>query len=363
MTGCVHRNVQRYLVGIIGVAAPSEVITAICALMDFQYHVQAYHISNTDIHLISASLNEFHANKHAILEHGGCRGKGNKIIDNWYIPKLELMQSIVPSIKCVGATIQWTADTTEHAHVSEIKTPARSTNNNNYDPQICCYLDCAEKCRVFELATSLCEQQAMQDQRGFSDDGRSEEEKLDASDGTSDEDDVPRPLGGVRPAGLARPVTDYFTIAACLSSTETGSTPFPLHSFIAGSAAVNLSYSPSLRRISIDKAARMFGLPDLRAALADFLQHETLHGADFVHPIGGQRRASMYSNLLFTELQVWYKIHLQNKPIHGNTNVLPAQTVFCSPPSGNTWSAGCYNVAILNVDGHSKWPESGLQGT
>ena len=239
-------SIQHYLVGIIGIATPSEVITAIHALMDFQYHVQAYHISNTDIHLISASLDEFHANKHAILEHGRRQGKGNKIINNWYIPKLELMQSIVPSIKCVGATIQWTADTTEHAHVSKIKTPARSTTNNNYDPQICCYLDCTEKCRAFELATSLCEQQAMQDQCGFVDDGRSEEEKLDASNGTSDEDDPPCPLGGIRPAGLVCPVTNYFTITARLSSTETGSTPFPLHSFIAGSAVVNLSYSPSL---------------------------------------------------------------------------------------------------------------------
>ena len=52
----------------------------------------------------------------------------------------------------------------------------------------------------------------------------------------------------------------------------------------------------------------MFGLPDLWAALADFLQCETLHGADFVHPIGGQRHALMYSNLPFMELQVWYKI-------------------------------------------------------
>ena len=255
VTGRVHHDVQCYLVGIIGVAALSEVIAAILALMDFWYRVQAYHISNTDIHLISASLDEFHANKHAILEHGGHQGKGNKIIDNWYIPKLELMQSIAPSIKCVWATIQWTMDTTEHAHVSKIKTPARSTNNNNYDPQICHYLDRAEKCRVFELATSLHEQQAMQDQRGFLDDGRSEEEKSDASDGTSDEDDVPRPLGGVRPAGLAHPVTNYFTIATRLSSTETGSTPFPLRSFIAGSAAVNLSYSPSLRQISINEAA------------------------------------------------------------------------------------------------------------
>ncbi|KAG2071298.1 hypothetical protein BDR04DRAFT_1117707 [Suillus decipiens] len=68
-----------------------------------------------------------------------------KPINNWFILKLKLMQSITASSCKVGALIQWSTDTTEHAHISEIKDPAWHTNNNNYDPQICCHLDCQEK--------------------------------------------------------------------------------------------------------------------------------------------------------------------------------------------------------------------------
>ena len=37
--------------------------------------------------------------------------------ESWTIPKLELLQSIIPSICLSGAVIQWSADITEHAHV------------------------------------------------------------------------------------------------------------------------------------------------------------------------------------------------------------------------------------------------------
>ncbi|KAG2056177.1 hypothetical protein BDR06DRAFT_859357, partial [Suillus hirtellus] len=51
------------------------------------------------------------------------------VLDNWYIPKLELMQSVMPSIHLVGSLMQWSADTTEHAHITLIKDPADSTHH------------------------------------------------------------------------------------------------------------------------------------------------------------------------------------------------------------------------------------------
>ena len=65
------------------------------------------------------------------------------------------MQSIVPSILRAGVPIQWSADLTEHAHIEQIKDPARGSNNNNYDPQICRQLDWLEKCRNFNIAMTL----------------------------------------------------------------------------------------------------------------------------------------------------------------------------------------------------------------
>ncbi|KIJ59337.1 hypothetical protein HYDPIDRAFT_100872, partial [Hydnomerulius pinastri MD-312] len=68
VTGRVHRDIQRYIVGIITGIPSSQFVTVICALMDFQYRVQAYHIDDDDLRLISSALATFHANKQSILD-------------------------------------------------------------------------------------------------------------------------------------------------------------------------------------------------------------------------------------------------------------------------------------------------------
>jgi hypothetical protein len=123
--------------------------------MDFRYLAQAQHISDTGCAKIQAALALFHQHKQAILDAGAHRGKKGKPIDNWHIPKLELLQSIIPSIRNCGALIQWSADVTEQAHITEIKMPSRATNNQCYEAQIVHHLDHAEKCHWFDLATSL----------------------------------------------------------------------------------------------------------------------------------------------------------------------------------------------------------------
>jgi hypothetical protein len=45
----------------------------------------------------------------------------------------------------------------EHTHITEIKNPSDSSNNQHYESQICHYLDQANKCHQFDLATVICE--------------------------------------------------------------------------------------------------------------------------------------------------------------------------------------------------------------
>ena len=121
------------------------------------------------------------------------------------------MQSMVPSISRVGVAIQWSADITEHAHIDLIKDPVRTSNNNNYDPQICHHLDRLEKCRNFDLALSL----------------KNPELRLDSAD-TSDE---PNDEIVTDPAVASRPVTDYFSRSLRLaSSMALNSIPLSHHS-------------------------------------------------------------------------------------------------------------------------------------
>ncbi|KAG2055947.1 hypothetical protein BDR06DRAFT_858599, partial [Suillus hirtellus] len=154
VTGRVHRDVQRYIIGLIAGTAPRHFVTAIRALMDVRYMAQSPSPNDNLLTSIDQLLLVFHQNKDVIMTLGARMGT-KKPINNWFIPKLELMQSITASTRKVGALIQWSADATEHAHISEIKDPTRHTNNNDYDPQICRHLDRLEKLRCFEIATTL----------------------------------------------------------------------------------------------------------------------------------------------------------------------------------------------------------------
>jgi hypothetical protein len=127
--------------------------------MDFCYLSQAPEIDGIICKKIDAALFEFHNHKSAIMDAKVCVGKGNCPIENWYIPKLELMQSIAVNIKTNGTAINWSADHTEHVHIKVIKVPTKSGNNQNYELQICHHLNRTDKCHHFDLATAICDTQ------------------------------------------------------------------------------------------------------------------------------------------------------------------------------------------------------------
>ena len=106
--------------------------------------MQASTFTAHSVDRVARALQEFHNHKDTIIRHGAQ--------DNWELPKLELLQSVVPGIRQSRAPMQWTADVTEHAHVDEIKVPARTGNNQNYYNQIACHLDRLDKCFRFDLA-------------------------------------------------------------------------------------------------------------------------------------------------------------------------------------------------------------------
>ena len=137
VTGREHRDIESVLIGVIADAAPTGFVTALRALMDFRYLAQARHIDSNTIQDISSKLAEFHQHKQTILDLGARVGKGGKKMIHFEIPKLELLQSVTESIPWTAATIQWSADPTERAHITEIKVPVKSCNNKAFSPQIC----------------------------------------------------------------------------------------------------------------------------------------------------------------------------------------------------------------------------------
>ncbi|KAI6021901.1 hypothetical protein BKA83DRAFT_4126600 [Pisolithus microcarpus] len=273
--GRTQRDVQRYLVVVIAGSAHANVVAAVRALMEFRYLAQAPAITEEGCEKIAAALAEFHRYKHAIIDGGLHRGdQSGLVLEHWEIPKLELLQSVVPSIPQVGSVLQWSADTMEHAHIEVVKDPASRTNNKDYSSQICHHLDRVEKCRMFD--TAVCLRGATV--AGFSssaierDEDRSDREVGYAAD---DADEAGEAVLNDLWAPKQLP-SDFFNIAAKhVASTALSSSP--LCTFTRGSTAFHLNLCPSLRHLSVDSAAEKFAIPDLRSALGDFL---ALHSCD-----------------------------------------------------------------------------------
>lgn len=375
VTGREHRDIQRYIVGLIADATPRRFIIAIRSLMDFRYLAQSPIIDETILHDISSALQDFHEHKQAILDAGARVGQKNKPINHFYIPKLELLQSVVSNIRFNGVAIQWSADATEHAHITEVKDPARSGNNQDYDSQICRYLDRSDKCRRFDLATSIREARVHFGRKPDDDDDHDDDDDIDHVVVDDDDDDnqmdvqfvdttsslIPmiKPVSKILGAG--RLASNYFEEAEGLRRGEDPHAPLPYRTFSCGRTAFHFTRDPSMKRMAVDDVANMFQLKDLRGALADFVSGLPTEG-DGPYTIGGRRSARAHQeDLPFQLLQVWWRVRIQTKSFHDpEDNLLPITLNVC-PPSED-WPLGRYDAVLVNTDDQYSWPRSGLTG-
>ncbi|KAJ7435753.1 hypothetical protein FB451DRAFT_1344717 [Mycena latifolia] len=362
VTGREHRDIQRYLVAIIAGAEGISrgMLIAIRALHDFRYHGQAPEIDEAVLNKMDQALKLFHEHKHAILKAGVRKGKKGPI-DNWCIPKLEFLQSVVPSIRANGVPIQWSADVTEHAHIPLVKEPASHSNNQKYEPQICCHLDRRDKVSRFDLATS------MQRARIELDDGISNEEE-----GSFYEEDEDRPtlvsttselLENIEPVarlGASRKLSNYFTCSAQLLRGDFPNAPRPFRTFVSTQRNVSfhLTRDPVGPQLSIHDASKTYQLPDLEPALLAYLQRGSSR-KDF--KLGGQRPGLSNATLGFQKVQTWHRVRLQSKAFHNPAQILIPETINALPPTA-TWALGRADAVIINTDADFTWPQSGLQG-
>ncbi|KAI6117936.1 hypothetical protein F5141DRAFT_1000280, partial [Pisolithus sp. B1] len=64
----LHWEVQWYIMGIVAGSIPQEALSTIWALTDFCYCSQALKLTDADITKLTASLQEFHHSKTALME-------------------------------------------------------------------------------------------------------------------------------------------------------------------------------------------------------------------------------------------------------------------------------------------------------
>jgi hypothetical protein len=360
VTGREHRDIQRFLVSIISGVVSRPFQICIRSMMDFCYRGQAEVIDDDMLLKIEEALKTFHEHKAEILRAGVKVGKGNRPIDNWAIPKLEFKQSVVPSIRDNGVPMQWTADVTERKHITDVKEPARTTNNQNYEPQICRYLDRRDKCRNFHLCCAM--KEAGVDFRLEAYSGA----EVDDGDGIWDPnaDEIVSTTANLKEhleplgyhTGPSKQPLNFFEHAQTLQKA------MPPRTFVdrTGSAAFHLTARCSFLQMTVDEAALHFKLPDLRAALSDYIFRATTIDATGML-IGGRRCAAADAPLSqVSKLEVWSKVHLQHKSFY-TRRVLDANAIHADIPSAE-WPEGRRNAAIVNVDRLKCWPQSGLTG-
>lgn len=338
VTGRDHRAIQRYILCVIAGAVPLRFLAAIRAILDFRYLAQMPALDEHALAKLDGALALFHTHKHAILT-AGARS------EHFRIPKLELMQHVVPSVRASGAPMQWSADVTEHAHVTEIKNPARAGNNQNYYTQIARHLDRSERCFKFDLATSIASHEDPDDSNGPADedDHKSDDEESDA-------------IHYHKPTCK---IVDYFKVAESLAMDTSPNTPRPRRTFVSDTTAIHLATKPH-HRMTIDEASALFELPDLRRAIIEYLDR-CANGVE--HAITGQRHASSESHYSFPsdKIQVWTKVRVQVRNYHDPGIAEPAQTLNISPPS-QEHPRGLYDSAVFSPRAESDWPSRGLDG-
>ena len=373
VTGREHRNIQRHIIAVIAGAASQDFVIAIRSMMDFRYLAQAPEVDDTMCDKIEGALLEFHNKKSAIMDAGVRVGKRNRPIENWFIPKLELMQSVVTNIKANGAAINFTADHTEHAHIEVVKVPAKSGNNQKYEEQICRHLDRSDKCRQFDLATAIQDAQIefttsplphLDNELDTDDEVNVFPEDINVSNQMGPSaSTLLDSIHTVSNIGWTRRIpTNYFEEAACLVRDCNSNTPLPFRTFMAGSkTAIHLNREPYLRRTSIDEIASMFCIPDLKPLLAHFIARAT--DSRSLYTVEGRRPpAAGTTPLPFQKLKVWHGLRIQMKDYHDPHIVHPPQTLCASPPT-QKWPLGRFDNVLVNIDPDKEWPQSKMTGS
>ena len=191
------------------------------------------------------------------------------------------------SIRCSGPVMQWSADATKHAHVQEIKVTARLSNNQNYYDQITHYLDRADKCFHFDVATYF---QAQHEKVDPQEDG-------DTDSNQEDEYNINLDASSLRDhMNISPRIVDYFAVADALSRGAIPNAPKPHRTFSISTTAFHIANKLSLS-MTVDEAATLYGISDLHPAIWEYLQR-VQHCTDD-HPVLGIRTSDLHCPLCY----------------------------------------------------------------
>ena len=357
VTGREHRDIQRYVLGLIADAVCPEFVVCVRTLLDLRYLSQLHEVNTDVLNDITKALDTFHMFKQFILDRRLRVGKKGNPMTHFEIPKLELLQSIVPSIMWSGTLHQWSADVTERLHIDFIKAPRENTNNHDYYSQICRHLDRDEKRRHFDLATAIHTAANIGVPQSPSYRAGNVDWIFDTYNSHGDIRDWKSELPQIAQVyGPPRPVTNFFAIAAEIQAQPTP--PLFPRTFATATTAFHLKLRADISRASIEDVSTQSSIPDLLPALRDFLSHYLRDQQN--RAIAGRRGPIWNASAPFEDVRVWNSVRIQTQ---GGRTPTPADKLFASPPSVE-WPTGRCDTAIFATDaedGRTR-PPPGLEG-
>lgn len=112
MMGHEYRDIQHTIVASITGATSPQFVCAIHAIVEFIYLAQNPVHSPETLQSMEQAISDFHSFKGAIIEAEARKGKKG-VKEDFFIPKLKLLQSFKGMVQWLGTLMQFSADTTE----------------------------------------------------------------------------------------------------------------------------------------------------------------------------------------------------------------------------------------------------------
>ncbi|KAG1898797.1 uncharacterized protein F5891DRAFT_1129379 [Suillus fuscotomentosus] len=315
MTGREHRDIQRTIVASIAGVVPPRFIHAIRALMEFFYLAQNPVHSPQSLQSMVQALSDFHSFKDTIVQAEARKGKKG-IKEDFFIPKLELLQSFDGTIKKLGTLMQFSADVTERLLITHCKDlfPRTSQQIKDFMEQCVRILNRQESMEMFGLYTLLTS-------RGASLVNAIHAEDEDITTTNPALSWVSRVLPDeVRSIHGPRPVRNHF-LKGILS--EDALTTF------------QLNVAPDYKSLSLSEIRRKYAVLDFDRALANFICHSSVSSGEH------SRWDPKYGRF-----QVWHKFRLQLHSAFQPRVIMPSRVVQAYPPSDDFPLGNCDSVLI-----------------
>ncbi|KAG2143841.1 uncharacterized protein EDB93DRAFT_1251891 [Suillus bovinus] len=152
MTGHEYRDIQHTIVASIAGATSPQFVHAIRAIVEFIYLAQNPVHSPETLQSMEQALSDFHSFKGTIIEAEARKGKKG-VKENFFIPKLELLQSFKGTVQWLSTLMQFSADITECLLITHCKDlfPWMAWQSKDFTEQCMQILNRQEAMEIFDL--------------------------------------------------------------------------------------------------------------------------------------------------------------------------------------------------------------------